>query len=409
MPKRILVIGAGFAGMWSALAAARLLDQVGCTDVEITLVAPEPELHVRPRLYEQNPSGMKAPLQEIFKSVGVKFIQGLVQHIDVANQEVSVAGIGADTSEQRIRYDRLVLAAGSRLFKPQIPGLDEHAFNVDQIADAAKLEAHIHGLASRPESVGRNTLVVAGAGFTGIETAAEMPARLREVLGKDAVVQVIMVERNAAIGPDLGTGPRPVITQALTELGVTWKLGSGVAAVDAKGVTLENGERIETDTVIWTAGARASELTAQIPAERDSFGRLHVDRNLKVKGVEAVFATGDCAYAATDDKGNYAMMSCQHALRLGRSAGHNVAADLVGEALIPYSQPRYVTCLDLGPWGAVYTEGWDRQVKMTGAQAKELKTKINTELIYPPRGDRAEIFALADPRRIVGRPPERQT
>lgn len=114
-------------------------------------------------------------------------------------------------------------------------------------------------------------------------------------------------------------------------------------------------------TVIWTAGVRASALTQQIPAQRDAFGRLHVDSNLSVKGVDAVFATGDVAYAATDDDGNYAAMSFQHAMNLGRSAGHNVAADLLGLAPIPYRQPRYVTCLDLGPWGAVYTEGWERK------------------------------------------------
>ncbi|AGW90488.1 FAD-dependent pyridine nucleotide-disulfide oxidoreductase [Ralstonia pickettii DTP0602] len=401
MSKRILVIGAGFAGFWSALASARLLDEVGRTDVEIALVAPEPELHVRPRLYEQNPAGMKAPLQEIFKAVGIKFIQGVVERIDVASQEVELAGVGVDTSRRKLGYDRLVLATGSRLFRPQIPGLDQHAFNVDQVADAAQLEAHIESLASRPESAARNTVVVAGAGFTGIETAAELPARLREVFGNGAAVNVIMVERNNEVGPDLGAGPRPVITQALSELGVTWKLGSGVAAVDANGVTLENGERIESATVIWTAGARASTLTAQIPAERDNFGRLHVDRNLKVKGLDTVYATGDVARAATDDEGNVTMMSCQHAMNLGRSAGHNVAADLLGEAQLPYSQPKYVTCLDLGPWGAVYTEGWDRQVKLVGAEAKALKTQINTEWIYPPSADRAEALALADPRRIV--------
>jgi NADH dehydrogenase len=73
---------------------------------------------------------------------------------------------------------------------------------------------------------------------------------LREVLGDDAQVNVIIVERASEIGPDLGAGPRPVIIQALTELGVKWKLGSGVAAVDAAGVTLESGERIEASTVI---------------------------------------------------------------------------------------------------------------------------------------------------------------
>lgn len=401
MSRRLLVIGAGFAGMWSALSAARLRDQVGNSDLEIALVAPEPELHLRPRLYEQNPGAMTAPLTDLFNAAGVRFIPGLVNRIDVLDREVIVANSGAGVSGKAVRYDRLVLAAGSRLFQPRIPGLGEHVFNIDQLATAAKLEAHVQSLVNRPEGAGRNTVVVVGAGFTGIEIAAEMPSRLRAVLGEEAAVKVVMVERDGVIGPDLGAGPRPVITEALSELGVTWRLGSGVAAADEGGVTLESGERIDADTVIWTAGARASELTAQIPAERDGFGRLHVDRHLKVKGVEAVFATGDCAYAATDDEGGHAMMSCQHAMGLGRSAGHNAAAELLGEPSISYSQPKYVTCLDLGPWGAVYTEGWDRQVKMAGAEAKALKTKINTEWIYPPRADRAEIFALADPLHTI--------
>lgn len=401
MSQRILVIGAGFAGMWSALAAARLLDRTGRTDVEVALIAPAPELHVRPRLYEHDPKRMAVPLGDIFTTTGIRFIAGLVEQIDVEGRQVRVAAVGSDTSQQVIGYDRLVIAAGSRLHCPPIPGLKEHTFNVDQIAAAAELETHIHGLAARPHTVRRNTIVVAGAGFTGIETAAEMPARLRQALGDGTPVNVVMVERCADIGPDLGPGPRPTIVQALKELGVTWKLGSGVGKVDAHGVTLENGERIDADTVIWTAGARASSLTAQIPAARDNFGRLHVDANLQVKGLRDVFATGDCAYAATDDAGNHAAMSCQHAMNLGRSAGHNVAADLVGERFIPYSQPNYVTCLDLGPWGAVYTEGWDRQVKLSGALGKALKTTINTEWIYPPTGSRAELLASADPHRIV--------
>ena len=99
--------------------------------------------------------------------------------------------------------------------------------NVDQLAAAAELDEHIRSLAARPASARRNTVVIAGAGFTGIETAAEMPARLRQALGDDSPVHIIMVERNADVGPDLGPGPRPVITQALTELGISWKLGSG--------------------------------------------------------------------------------------------------------------------------------------------------------------------------------------
>ncbi|MEM5450614.1 NAD(P)/FAD-dependent oxidoreductase [Paraburkholderia guartelaensis] len=399
MSKRILVIGAGFAGMWSALSAARLLDQQGRTDVEITLVAPDPHLHVRPRLYEEGPANFRAPLTEIFDATGVKFIQGTVERIHVERRAVDLTDVDGQSST--LGYDRLVLATGSRLFRPSIPGVADHTFSVDQTDEAVELQAHIRSLASQPDTPARNTVVVAGGGFTGIETAAEMPARLRAALGEQVRVKVIIVERNDAIGPDLGAGPRPVIEEALGSLGVTSKLGSGVASVDAGGVTTTDGQRIESHTVIWTAGLRASALTAQIPGRLDALGRLHVDRNLAVEGVPGVYATGDVARAATDHEGNHTMMSCQHAMNLGRSAGHNVAADLLGLALIPYSQPKYVTCLDLGPWGAVYTEGWEREVKLQGAEAKKLKHQINSEWIYPPRADREQALAAADPLRIV--------
>jgi NADH dehydrogenase len=409
MTQRILIIGAGFAGLWSALGAARVLDNEGSTDgsVEIVLIAPEPSLHLRPRLYETGAAQMKAPLGDIFDEVGVRFVQGTVTHIRTGKNEVDVAA--QDGTSSIMTYDRLVLATGSRLHTPAIPGLHAYSFNVDQIADAAKLEAHIKNLASLSDTPARNTVIVAGGGFTGIETAAEMPARLRAVLGDSANANVIIVEQTDNIGPDLGPGPRPVITQALDELGVTWRVDTAVTAIDADGLWTSTGERIDSKTVIWTAGARASALTEQIPAERDRFGRLHVDRNLRVIGLDSVFATGDVAYAATDDEGNHALMSCQHALNLGRYAGHNVAADLLGLPAIPYTQTRYVTCLDLGPWGAVYTEGWDRVVKLAGAEAKHLKRTINTERIYPPRANRAEALAAADPRRIVVQPSKQET
>lgn len=350
---------------------------------------------------------MKAPLKDIFDEVGVGFIQGTVSHIRTEKYEVDVVDQHGTTSV--MTYDRLVLATGSRLYAPGVPGLHAYSFNVDQISDAAKLENHIKALAGLPDTPARNTVVVAGGGFTGIETAAEMPARLRAILGDNTNVNVIIVEQADSIGPDLGPGPRPVITQALQDLGITWRVGAAVTAIDADGLATSTGERIDSKTVIWTAGARANALTEQIPAERDRLGRLHVDRNLRVIGLDSVYATGDVAYAATDDEGNHALMSCQHALKLGRYAGHNVAADLLGLPAIPYTQTRYVTCLDLGAWGAVYTEGWDREVKLSGAEAKHLKRTINTEKIYPPRANRAEALAAADPQRTIVQPIKQET
>ena len=92
----------------------------------------------------------------------------------------------AKGTRKSLSYDRLVVATGSRLFRPNIPGLAEHGFSVDSLDDAVALDKHLHGLAKRPAVNGRDTVVVAGGGFTGIEAATEMPARLREILGKDA-------------------------------------------------------------------------------------------------------------------------------------------------------------------------------------------------------------------------------
>ncbi|NBA98015.1 NAD(P)/FAD-dependent oxidoreductase [Pseudomonas sp. R5(2019)] len=395
MKQQILIIGAGFGGLWSALSAVRLADLHERNDVEVTVLAPVAELRVRPRFYEPAVHQMKAPLGELFDAVGVKFIKGAADSIDVDARRVGYTD--AQGVQASLAYDRLVLATGSNLWRPNLPGVADFAFDVDQIEEASRLERHLKGLRDQPESVARNTVVVCGGGFTGIETATEMPTRLRAVLGADAQVNVIIVDRGVQVGAALGENIRPVIEQATEALGVKWQVNSSVVSVDADGVILADGQRIEARTVIWTVGVRASSLTEQIPAQRDVFGRLHVDRNLKVIGQDHIYATGDTAYAATDDEGNYALMTCQHAISLGRSAGNNVAADLLGVEPIPYRQIKYVTCLDLGAWGAVYTEGWDRQVKFVRDEGKQIKTQINTVWIYPPAADRAAALAAADP------------
>lgn len=398
---RIVIIGAGFAGMYAALSAARLRDIQGVSPekLEIALVAPEPTLVVRPRLYEPKPETLTAPLQDVLKAIDVVYVQGHAEAIDTKSGVVEIAA--TQGARKKLSYDRLVVATGSRLFRPNVPGLAEHGFSVDQLDDAIALDRHLHKLSSRPASKARNTVVVAGGGFTGIEAATEVPSRLREILGKDAQVRVVIVDRNEAIAPDMGAGPRPIIQDALRKLDIETRLGVGVASLDKSGVTLSSGEHIECETVIWAAGMRAAPLTAQIPAERDQFGRLLVDRDLRVPSVSGVFATGDAARAACDDVGNYALMSCQHATRMGAFAGNNAAAELLGVPTRPYHQKAYVTCLDLGEAGALFTRGWERTVEMVGDVAKKTKQEINTVWIYPPKAERAAALASADPERVT--------
>lgn len=393
--QRILVIGAGFAGLWSALAAARKVDADGRTEfIEVAVLAPRSVLTIRPRLYEAMPEGMTVALGDLFKATGIRFIQGSVTAIRVEDDEVDMVDDAGKTCI--IPYDRLILAAGSSLFRPDIPGLREHAFSVDDASDAAALETHLLALAQSPPSSMRDTVVVAGGGFTGLEIATELPARMREILGNDAAIRVLIVERDRLIGPDLGPGPRPEIEKALAHLGIEGRFGSAVSRIDARGLVTADGERIDSSTVIWAAGVRASHLTTQIPAERDSLGRLRVDRNLRIPGVPNVFVAGDAAVAPTDDLGHHTLMSCQHAIPLGKAAGDNAAADLLSLPNTPYSQPDYVTCLDLGDYGAVVTKGWDRKIWLTGPEAKQMKIMINSKLIYPPL-DRETAFEAANP------------
>ncbi|PIL56508.1 FAD-dependent oxidoreductase [Acinetobacter baumannii] len=362
------------------------------------MVSPSPNVGIRPRLYEAVLENMNPDISELLTVVGVKFLAGWVNKIDVGQQTIEVAT--TDGNKQNLSYDRFVLATGSTTFMPPIPGLKEYGFSVNTLEDAEKLDHHLKNLATKPANAARNTVVVAGGGLTGLETVTEMPERLRSILG-ETDVRVVLVDSSTEIGAAMGDQAATVIREALNELGVEGKAGLRVNALDATGVTLSNGEKIETETVIWTAGMRANPLTSQIAGEKDNLGRLIGDTYLHAPEAKNIFVTGDTVKVPTDDLGNFNVMSCQHAMSLGRVAGYNAAAELVDLPLHPYSQPKYVTCVDLGPWGALYTEGWDRQVQFVREEAKKIKQEINTVWIYPPVADREAVFAIANPDFVI--------
>lgn len=140
MRKRILIVGAGFAGMWAALSAARLADKYQQA-IDITVIAPQPELRVRPRFYERAVQTPVAPLQPLFDVTGVNFLQGHVEQIIPDSKEVSWKDANGEIHLRR--YDRLVLASGSHVNRDAVVGAAEHAFDLDQLESATALEQHI--------------------------------------------------------------------------------------------------------------------------------------------------------------------------------------------------------------------------------------------------------------------------
>ncbi|MDR5837489.1 FAD-dependent oxidoreductase [Caballeronia sp. LZ034LL] len=404
--KRILVIGAGFAGLWSALSAARKLDEMGpaAGETEVAIVNPAPFHSVRVRNYEQPLDPTLVQLDTVLGPAGVRLIQAKATDIDSANRRVTVAHDGAS---ETLDYDRLILAAGSVLVRPPIPGLDHHSFDVDTYAGACRLQAHLLTLPALPDTPGRYTAVVIGAGLTGIELAAELPARLREIVteGERGRVRVVLADRSARIAQAMG-GAQPVIENALNALEVETRPGVSLESLDERSVTLTKDgtrETIEAATVIWCGGMHANALAAQLPVTLDPLGRVPVDTFLRAEGVPGVFAAGDCARVLIDGT-RPSVMSCQHGRPMGRYAGHNAVCDLFGIEMLPLSIDWYTTICDLGPWGAVYTEGWDRQLVSQGETAKQTKRTINGERIYPPRnGTREALFQAAAP--VVQTPP----
>ena len=406
--QRIVVLGAGFAGLWSAVGAARSLRErgIGPDDIQIVVVNRTAWHSIRVRNYEADLTETRVPLEEVLGPIGVKHTEGEVTDIDVSQRRVAFSTSGGMES---LVYDRLVFALGSRLVRPPVPGLAEYAFDVDTYEAGARLNHHIATLPFRQPSSGQYSVLVVGGGLTGIEVATEMGGKLSAAIagapiaGHEPSPRVILADRQPWIGSDMGESARPVIAEALETLGIETRVGVSVAPVDEDGVTLTTDERIAAATVVWCAGMQAHPLTARFPVERDRLGRLPLDCYLKINNMGAEFAAGDVAWLPIDGI-HPSVMSCQHGRPMGRFAGHNVACDLLGQPMLPLSIDWYVTCLDLGPWGAVYTEDWDRRVAVKGAAAKRIKETINRQRIYPPRSGKAEeILDAAVP--VVQRPP----
>jgi len=389
----LVIVGGGFAGMWAALGAAHEVAE-NEADIAITVVSKDPYLTIRPRLYERDPETLRAPLAPAFEPLGIALVEGAVTGIDTKDRNLTLECANGGTTSQR--YDTLIVATGSEQRLPAVPGLAEHGFDIDTYDAAVAFDRHLAKVLDAPPEPGHDTVVILGAGLTGVELALEMRDRIAAHADADAAEQarIVLVEQADTVGPELGSNPRPVVADALRDAKVELRLGTRLERVELDAAILSSGERIATKSVVVTAGLKASALAHALPVECDELGRVPTDETLHVAGLSNVFVAGDIARAYAD-AGQLALMSCQHAMAMGRLAGYNAAREAIGLPLKPYSQPNYVTCMDLGRSGAVFTTGWEREVQMTGAEAKARKQMINTQFIYPPTGDREALLAAA--------------
>jgi NADH dehydrogenase len=313
--KRIVIVGGGFAGVWAAIGASRTLRRSGAeTKVGITLISPDDALVIRPRLYEADLSGVRVPLNRVLSPLGIDHRRAMVESIDADRRRLTLLG----RFPGELAYDQLVLCPGSSL---RLPESADGLHCIDSYEQAMDLHRAIVELGDRPGAPFSATIV--GAGFAGLELAAELPSMLRAAAHSagDAAagVSVCLIDLAGTVAPEFGPRARVVIEEALSSLGVRTQTGVPVSRADAGGVTLANGERIESSLTIWAAGPRASALNEQLGLPLEAKGRLVLDQHMAT-GVDGIWAAGDSAAVSVDGE-HLAMMSCQQAMPQGLRQG----------------------------------------------------------------------------------------
>ena len=376
--RTILVVGGGFAGMYAAFAAKR----VAAGRFRVEVLSRDPWLTLRPRLYERRPETMRAPLAEALGTLDIGFTVGEVVSIDTA------ASVVWTNRRERFAYDRLILATGSVMARPPVNGA-QHAWAIDDLASATKFDVRLAQLAQ----MAAPRIAILGGGFTGIELALELRDRLASHgPGASAeAAKIMLIDRSSHPEMALGAEAAPTIRTALKAARIECIVASDLTRMSDHFLLFASGRRVDADAVVCCTGLVAQSLPGSITSLLDSRGRVMADRYLRTPGRPAIFVAGDVVNVLADDE-HSVMMSCQHAMTLGKFAGENAARDLAGEELLPYRQENYVTCLSLGRSGAVLTRGWDRSVVVAGDRAKKVKTEINTVRIYPPAGSAEEML-----------------
>lgn len=404
MESDVLVLGGGFAGFWAALAARATARALGNDALRVTLVSREPVLQLRPRLYEARPETLGVPLRPLLQRAGVDWLEGEGVGLDAAAGRIALA------DGRSLAGRGLVLSTGSRMRRPGFAGV-EQAFSIDTQAEAVALDRR---LAEVVRTLAVPRIAIVGAGFTGIELALEMRDRLALHGGPGPAerAQIVLVDGAADPGERIGRAAWAVVLEALAQAHVQLRLGVRVQRLQGEALLLGDGTVHPAHVTVLATGLEAAPAARWVPGAHDESGRLVVDRFLRAPaggragsgghaGAVALWAAGDAALA-DDGSGHGTVASCQHALQSGRFAGANAARALLGAPLLPFLARPYVTCIDLGRYGALFTQGRQRDVLRHGPEAKATKQRINRVAIHPPQAASGEeLLAQALPGQAV--------
>jgi NADH dehydrogenase len=338
LPARILVLGGGFGGVYTALHLERALGRRA--DVEITLVSRDNFFLFTPMLHEVAASDLDithivSPLRTLLKRTTI--VVGDVEAIDLERRRVRV-GHGFERHEHDLAYDHLVVALGSMTNFYGLPGLEQRALTMKTLGDAIHLRNRVIATLEEADTEcaarrdGLLTFIVAGGGFAGVETIAGLNDFVREALRfypriSPDRVRMVLVHAGGVILPELGPSLGAYAQRKLSSRGLEIITGAKVSAVTDAGVELADNRRIPGRVVVWTAGTSPHPLLRDLPCMLER-GRILVDETLAVPGYSGVWGLGDCAMIPDTRTGGSHPPTAQHALREARTVADNIVATL---------------------------------------------------------------------------------
>ena len=322
----VLILGGGFAGAYVAQGLGRS---------GATIVNPSNYMLYTPLLPEAaagsvEPRHVTVPLRAMCPHA--ELLLGSVVAVD---RERRVATVESEAGRFSVAYAELVVALGSVTRMPDVPGLREHAFPLKDLADAIRVRNRILRQieladADPARARGRLTFVVAGAGYAGVETIAELHEMASDALRRhprlrDMEPRWLLVDGASRILGQTPPGLAAFAQRTLSGRGIEVLTETFVSAVGPRGVMLSDGRWVGSETVVWTAGVSANPMAAALGLPCDAAGRVEVDETLRVAGARHIWALGDCAAVPNEAAGgDLDPPTCQHALRQARRLARNL-------------------------------------------------------------------------------------
>jgi NADH:ubiquinone reductase (H+-translocating) len=359
MSKQIVILGAGYGGLLSALTVRKYLNK---DEAQVTVVNQYPTHQIITELHRLaggtvSEQAVSIPLEKLFKGKDIDLVISKAESFSVDKKELKLA------NGSTLSYDALVVALGSQTGYFGIPGLEENSMVLKSVNDANKIYKHIEDRIREYSKTGNEadaTIVIGGGGLTGVELIGEIVDHFPKIAKQFGVdfkdLKIKLVEAGPKILPVL---PDHLIERAMTSLearGVEFLTGLPVTGVNGNVIELKDGQTIQANTLVWTGGVAALPIVGESGLEVDR-GKATVNEYLQSKSHDDVFVVGDSAVAFPPEGGRPYAPTAQNAWQMGELVGYNLYAAFEGKKLEEFSPVNSGTLASLGRKDGVATVG----------------------------------------------------